>query len=1022
MKAGNPRRIFVLVLGASFLVELLIMLIGSGLRVDHFLGPLGQAALNACVFTLVMAPLVWRLVARPLSESAARQQLHSARALRAGSERLTLALEASSTALWDTDAVTGRTLLDEGWAAMMGGPAGETETTLRQLFIQVHPDDRHLIRAAMRDTVEGRTPAYRVEQRMRKASGEWVWIESRGRAVATGVDGTVLRMTGTNTDITARKTAEIEVLQQKEFLETMQQITLELLERRDLEELLLTIVERAAWILDAPFGELMVKEGEVMVVRAFTSNQPYKVAARLGRQEATLSWQAHDTGRPVVVTGYETLPARRKIYDALRVQSVAEFPIMRGATCLGVLSLSRTRPGHDFRAEEIQRGRLFAQMFSLVIHNAGIYADAVHEADARTRALRESEEKFRGVFDKSPIPIALISVPEGRLVEVNAAAISAFGFEDRRFVGRTTTELGLWKNPEERDRYVELLKQKGSIASYDVTMKNARGDEMEILLSGSIIQIDGKPHTLTSLLDITERKRAESKFRDLFEFSTDAIVIIDGKRNITDINRRAQELLGYDRPELIGQNAERIVPEDMGAELREGITHYFTIPGPLLMGTAKGSLQARTKAGRVFPVDISLSPLRSGEAVLVVATLRETTDQRRAEAQQRALELQLRQAQKMDALGTLAGGIAHDFNNLLTVILGNTELAARTSHPAENLAAIREAGLRSKELVAQILTFSRRTEVDRVPTRMQTLIEDALKLLRSTIPVMVRIDTYIDPQCPPVLADPTQIHQVLMNLCTNAWHALPERDGVIEVRLQPALVENALAAVNPDLKPGLHVRLSVSDNGHGMSAGTLERIYEPFFTTKPVGKGTGLGLAVVHGIVQEHAGAIFVRSEAGQGTTFELYFPALAETAARAPEPAAAAAGSVGRGERILYVDDDKLVGDALTELLDLMGFKTTHHLFPREALARFEQNPQDFDLMITDRAMPGMTGGELAAKVLQLRPDLPVLLLTGYADPSMEKELRQIGVREVLGKPLSAQKLADAVRRALSPPAARPV
>ena len=1015
MKAENPKRIFVLVFGVSFLVELVIVLVGAGLGVTSFLPLLGLAALCAGLFTLVMAPLVRRLIARPLEESAARQQLHSAKALRAGSERLTLALAASSTALWDTDAVTGRTLLDEGWAAMMGGPPGETDTTLRRLFALVHPEHRHLFTEAMRGTAQGRTTTYRVEQRMRKQSGEWVWIETRGRAVATAPDGTVLRMAGTNTDITARKTAEIEVLRQKEFLETMQQITLELLERRDLAELLQTIVERAAVILDAPFGELMVKEGELLVVRAFTGNQPYQTGARMGREEAPLSWQAHDTGRPAVVTRYRERPTRRKIFDALRIESVAEFPIMRGAGCLGVLSLARTRAGQDFSAEEIQRGRLFAQMFSLVIHNAGIYADAVHQADARTRALRESEEKFRGVFDKSPIPVALISVPEGKLVEVNAAAIAAFGFEDRRFIGRTTTELGLWKNSEERDNYVALLKSKGSITSYDVTMKNARGEEMEILLSGSIIQIDGQPHTLTSLLDITERKRAESKFRDLFEFSTDAIVIVNGEGNITDINRRAQELLGYDRAELIGQSAERIVPPEVGVEFREGITHYFKIPGPLLMGTAKGSLQARAKGGRVFPVDISLSPLRSGENVLVVATLRETTEQRRAEAQQRALELQLRQAQKMDALGTLAGGIAHDFNNLLTVILGNAELATLSSDPAKNLAAVRNAGLRSKELVAQILTFSRRTEVDRVPTRMQTLIEDALKLLRSTIPVMVRIDTYIDPQCPPVLADPTQIHQVLMNLCTNAWHALPERDGAIEVRLQPAIVDGALAAVNPYLKPGLHVRLSVSDNGHGMSAGTLERIYEPFFTTKPVGKGTGLGLAVVHGIVQEHAGAIFVRSEAGKGTTFELYFPALPETAVREPEPESARAA--GRGERILYVDDDKLVGDALAELLDLMGFKTTHHLFPREALAVFQKSPQNFDLMITDRAMPGMTGGELAAKVLEIRPDLPVLLLTGYADPAMEKELRQIGVREVLGKPLSAQKLADAVRRALSPP-----
>lgn len=927
-------------------------------------------------------------------------------------EASTLALEAASTALWDTDMATGRTRLDENWSVMMGGPRVPTETTLRRLFAVVHPDDRARVMETLRAAMSGSVPSYRTEHRVQKPSGEWVWIETRGRVVSVGSNGKTQRMTGTNTDITARKVAELEVRRQKEFLETMHQITLELLERRNLDELLQAIVERAASILDAPVARLMVREGETMVVRALTGPQSDRLGARLSRLEVPGAWQAHDQGHPVVLGGGTHAPVGRKNGDPTRVRGGAEFPIVRGTVGLGVLSLERTREGHEFQTEDIQRGRLFAQMFSLVMHNAGIYAEALKESEVRTQALRDSEEKFRGVFDKSPIPIALISLPEGELVAVNAAAVTAFGFEGTVFAGRTTVELGLWKNPEDRERYVKLLQEKGSITGYDVTMKNLRGEEMEILLSGSIIQIDGKPHTLTSLLDITGRKRAESRFRDLFEFSPDAIVIVDGKTEITAVNRRAQELLGYERNDLVGQQVETIVPEDVRQELRQGITHYFTIPGPLLMGTGKGSLQARTKQGRVFPVDISLSPLRSGEEVLVVATLRDTTDQRRAEAQQRALELQLRQAQKMDALGTLAGGIAHDFNNLLTVIIGNTELAARTKEPAENLAAIREAGLRSKELVAQILTFSRRTEVERVPTRLQTVVEEALKMLRSTIPVMVRIEQRIDPVCAPVLADPSQINQILMNLCTNAWHALPERDGVIDVRLEPVQVEAPLVAVNPDLKPGWCVRLSVSDNGHGMDAETLERIYEPFFTTKPVGQGTGLGLAVVHGIVREHDGAILVRSELGRGTTFDLYFPALASL--EPVDPPSVAPIDDGVGERILYVDDDKLVGEALTELLNIMGFRAIHKLMPRDALALFRERPEDFDLMITDRAMPGMEGGELAARVLQIRPDLPVLLLTGYADPSMEKELRQIGVLEVLAKPISAQKLGEAVRRAL--------
>ena len=1019
MKVRTSQNVFPWILGVALLFETAVLLIGTQMGVARRLDPVVLALIEAGGLALAMTPVVGWLIARDKATPAEEPSPSLAKARPGDSERLALALEASNTALWDADILTGETRLDENWAVMMGGARAPTTTTLRGLFALVHPDERTRVMDALRDVKQGRAPTYRVEHRVRTKAGEWIWIETRGRAVKVGPNGETLRMAGTNTDITARKVAEIEVVRQKEFLETMHLITLELLERRNLDELLQTIVERAALMLDAPVGRLMVKEGDAMVLRALTRPHSDQIGARLSREEAKLSWQAHDQGSPVVLGSEQAGRPGEKEGEGSRARYVAEFPIMRGSLCIGVLSLARMRAGYEFQAEDVLRGRLVAQMFSLVIHNAGIYAEALREAEVRTRALRDNEEKFRGVFDKSPIPIALISVPEGNLVAVNAAAVAAFGFEERTFLGRTTTELGLWKNPEDRDRYVRLLQEKGAITGYDVTMKNSRGEEMEILLSGSIIQIDGKPHTLTSLLDISERKRAESRFRDLFEFSPDPIVIVDGKMGITDINRRAQELLGYERAELIGRGVEAIVPEDVRQELRAGITHYFTIPGPLLMGTGKGSLQARTKQGRVFPVDISLSPLRSGEDVLVVATLRETTDQRRAEAQQRALELQLRQAQKMDALGTLAGGIAHDFNNLLTVIIGNTELAARTTQPAENLAAIREAGLRSKELVAQILTFSRRTDVERVPTRLQTVVEDALKLLRSTIPVMVRIDQKVDPACAPVLADPGQIHQVLMNLCTNAWHALPDRDGVIEIRLDPVVVEGQLAAIHPDLKPGPYVRLSIHDNGHGMSASTLERIYEPFFTTKPVGQGTGLGLAVVHGIVREHEGAIFVRSQPGEGTTFELYFPALAESEVPEPEPIAPSRG--GGGERILYVDDDKLVGDALTELLNLMGFRATHKLVPREALALFRERPQDFDLMITDRAMPGMTGGELAARVLEVRPDLPVLLLTGYADPAMEQELRQIGVLEVLAKPISAQKLSEAVRRGLARSRANP-
>jgi len=631
-------------------------------------------------------------------------------------------------------------------------------------------------------------------------------------------------------------------------------------------------------------------------------------------------------------------------------------------------------------------------------------------------ALRESEEKFRAVFDKSPIPVALTTVPEGILTAINPAARAAFGLEPGEGEGRTTTELNMWVDPAVRQRYLEVLRTQGTVTGYEARMRRKDGGIMTMLYNGSIVQIGGQSYVVSSLLDITERTRAESKFHDLFEFAPDAMLIAQPNGAITDVNRRAVELFGFSREEMIGQSPAMLIPPDAQPALMERIKNYLANPVPRPMGASGSGLTACSKTGRVFPIDISLSPLRSETGELVVAAVREITDQLRASAEQEALGAQLRQAQKMDALGTLAGGIAHDFNNLLTAILGHAELAAldvRPPHPvAEHLAAIREAGLRSRELVRQILTFSRRTDSARAPMRLQTVVEDAVRMLRSTIPAMVRIERQTEPGCPAVLGDATQIHQVLMNLCTNAWHALPEHGGRIEIRLQACVLDAAADGAGMRLKPGPHARLSVSDNGHGMDAATLERIYDPFFTTKAVGKGTGLGLSMVHGIVKSHDGAIFVRSQPGVGTTFDLYFPAI--PSAVAPAPAGAAEISRGRGERILYIDDDELVARTVTQLLTHLGYRVVHRALPSTALELFRTAPQNFDLVLTDLAMPEMPGTQLADEVARVRPELPVLLITGYLDRGQDETVRRTGVREVLRKPLSPEELGAALRRAL--------
>jgi PAS domain S-box-containing protein len=509
-----------------------------------------------------------------------------------------------------------------------------------------------------------------------------------------------------------------------------------------------------------------------------------------------------------------------------------------------------------------------------------------------------------------------------------------------------------------------------------------------------------------------ERARAEARFRDLVEFAPDALFLTNRDGVITLINRQAETVFGYTRAELIGQPVEVLMPKKTHVDHVHLRQRYLDTPTPRPMGANRSHLYARRKDGTVFPADISLSPIQSDEGLSVVAAVRDTTDRVRAEEERGKLEGQLRQAQKMDAIGTLAGGIAHDFNNLLTAILGNAELLMMLIEPGhphlENLEPIRAASLRARDLVKQILTFSRRVEGERLPILVQEIANEAVKLLRSTIPAMVELITDIDPACPLVVADATQVHQVIMNLCTNAWHALPERGGRISLRVEPVEVTGEKAATHPDLRAGPHVRLTVTDNGHGMSKETIERIFEPFFTTKKHGKGTGLGLSVVHGIVDAHQGAILVESTPGEGTTFEVYLPA--QKAVTAAALAKKQPLQFGRGEHILMVDDEVSVGKMVEAMLTRLQYRVTRHIHPTEMLAEFQKSPESFDLVITDMAMPEMSGADLAGALIRIRSNIPIILISGMLDRAHEAVARANGVRVILQKPMSQEALSNAL------------
>ncbi|MFH1498487.1 MAG: ATP-binding protein [Verrucomicrobiota bacterium] len=374
------------------------------------------------------------------------------------------------------------------------------------------------------------------------------------------------------------------------------------------------------------------------------------------------------------------------------------------------------------------------------------------------------------------------------------------------------------------------------------------------------------------------------------------------------------------------------------------------------------------------------------------------------------------QSQKMEAIGTLAGGIAHDFNNILGGIIGFTELSKAGTKDnrqvQEYLGSVLQASRRAADLVRQILTFSRRQDQRRDIVQLRQLVAESMKLLRASIPSTVEFDVRLDASVAPVLADATQIHQALINLCSNAEHAMRGRSGRLEVRLGNVHVDARLAEDNPRLVPGDYVRLSVADNGVGMAADVHARVFEPFFTTKPPGEGTGLGLSVVHGVMESHDGAVVVESKPGEGTRFDLYFPA--RTGPETMEVAPDTPIPLGRGEHVLFVEDEEPLAVFGRVALERLGYRVTACTMPAQALQALRDDPAGFDLVVTDHTMPGMTGVDLAIEARRLVPGLPVILATGYSAGVVSARAKEAGLETILFKPLDLRTLGTAIHDCL--------
>ena len=639
------------------------------------------------------------------------------------------------------------------------------------------------------------------------------------------------------------------------------------------------------------------------------------------------------------------------------------------------------------------------------------------EVQAVNQTLKQSEEKYRTIFDVANDGIVLFDLLQGRTIEINRQMRALLGrplgdpadlgLNDILPCGDCDLPTTLAKTLNQGQQRLEVLLEPPTAPAFHAELNLRRA------------VIDGVECLLLVVRDISDRIRASAALHENERMLATLLSNLPGMvfrcQYTSDwpmlfVSEGSYDLTGYRPEDLIRGRAVNYVdlihPDDrelIWNQILEALPRHQPYELSYRIHAADGRLRWVWEKGRGVYGE-------QGEVLFLEGFVSDITELKEKDQQ-------LVQAQKMEAIGTLAGGIAHDFNNILTAIIGYSELLkaqlAKGCPEFAHADQIFQAGCRAKDLTQQILTFSRQVEHHLEEVHVFLIAKETLKLLKASLPATISLRQNIENYSGAVLADPTQIHQIIMNLCTNAYHAMGEDGGELRLELKTYEVDERFAQTHPPLKPGAHLRLSVSDTGAGMDEATQARIFEPFFTTKQQGKGTGLGLAIVHGVVTGLGGAISVQSQLGRGTTFEVYLP---KTKA-ASEPLEAAAGDVpvGAGERILVVDDDQALLKMTSLMLTKLNYRVTACARAVEALELFTAEPDSFELVLTDQIMPGMTGAQLAVNLMAIRPSIPIIIATGFSEKITPESARELGLRSFLQKPFTRQQLGGAIHAELN-------
>jgi PAS domain S-box-containing protein len=829
----------------------------------------------------------------------------------------------------------------------------------------VHPDDRSLFDRNREEIQKDRdSSAIReIEFRIIRKDGQLGWVGHTGRSVF-GKNGAQLGIRVSNRDIAARKRAEDSLRSAKEIFEGM-------------------------------------VNGLTDIVGL---QKPDHTVLRYNK------------------AGYEAL--------GMTPEQVS------GKKCFELIGRTRlcevcatTKALHTKRMETVERwvpeiGRYFECTSNPILDekgNVSLIIERLHDITERKRSeklLRESQEKFYRAFHDNSVAMSLSSFQEGRYLDVNAEFLRLAERTREEIIGHTAVELGIWR-PEQRQVVIRQIEEQGAAHNLELEIRAKSGRVLTLIWSAVKLVVNDEPCLLVSAQNITERKQTEialaesvQKYREMSDLLPEPLFECDMAGNITYVNQSALERFRYRVDDLAGglNIYQMIVPEEVERAKQHMVTSLATG-----RGVDGREYMARRKDGTTFPVMIYTAIMsRDGRFVGFRGILVDISERKRAELERQKMLEQLMQSQKMEAIGQLAGGIAHDFNNTLGSIIGYAELArarvAKDDADSEHyLKGICLAAGRSKDLIKQLLLHCRNRSSSEEDLLLTSVIRESLKMIRSVLPPDIRLSFSLPDEPLIVRGDGPQLHQALINLCTNAIYAMKGREGMLDVNL--SLYElSAEEAIRSDgtRVPGRYAKLTVSDNGVGISRENVGKIFDPFFTTKPPGEGTGLGLAMVYGVVKRHRGRIDVESVVGQGTTFTLLLPLASASTEYPREDVPVKAMPRGSGELLLVVDDDAAMAETIVRRLELLHYRAEVCHSGQSALERIRKESGRYDAVITDHIMPFLMGSDLIQLAHEVRPDLPFILCTGYMDRLSPEHAADIGASAYLEKPVTMELLAE--------------